>query len=63
MPPLEAVLKDVLGCPHCKGPLEVAESAMRSEVHCPRCHLTWPVEEGVPRMVPERTVSPLPPGE
>ncbi|QSQ24978.1 hypothetical protein JY651_08585 [Pyxidicoccus parkwayensis] len=50
MPPLDAVLKSVLGCPMCKGPLTQHEA----EVHCPRCHCTWPVEDGIPRMVPER---------
>ncbi|WP_324290024.1 Trm112 family protein [Pyxidicoccus sp. MSG2] len=54
MPPLDEALRSVLGCPLCKGPLTVHEEASRTEVRCPRCHSAWPVEEGVPRMVPER---------
>ncbi|MFP2930230.1 Trm112 family protein [Pyxidicoccus sp. 3LG] len=61
MPPLDAVLKAVLGCPHCKGPLTEHEEGTRSEVRCPRCQRAWPVEDGVPRMVPERESGPTPP--
>ncbi|WP_338052935.1 Trm112 family protein [Pyxidicoccus trucidator] len=54
MPPLDAVLRAVLGCPRCKGPITVHEQEALSEVHCPRCRCAWPVEDGIPRMVPER---------
>ncbi|WP_370644114.1 Trm112 family protein [Myxococcus sp. RHSTA-1-4] len=56
MPPLDAVLRDVLGCPRCKGPLTVHEEETRTEVRCARCHCAWPVEDGIPRLIPEREV-------
>ncbi len=53
-PPLDAVLARVLGCPLCKGPLTVHEEGPHTEIHCPRCHRAWPVEDGIPQLVPER---------
>ncbi|MFP2898647.1 Trm112 family protein [Corallococcus sp. 4LFB] len=50
---LDPVLRSILGCPHCKGPLEEHEGPP-PEVRCPRCLRAWPVEDGVPRMVPEQ---------
>ncbi|WP_324291357.1 Trm112 family protein [Corallococcus sp. bb12-1] len=50
---LEPVLRSILGCPHCKGPLEPQEGPP-PEVHCPRCLRAWPVEQGIPQMVSER---------
>lgn len=52
--PLDPVLRAVLGCPRCKGALEVREEGGRTEVRCPRCQRAWPVEDGVPQLVPER---------
>ncbi|WP_341870441.1 MULTISPECIES: Trm112 family protein [Corallococcus] len=50
---LDPVLRSILGCPHCKGPLELHEGTP-PEVHCLRCQRAWPVEQGVPQMVSER---------
>ncbi|NOJ95117.1 hypothetical protein HMI51_19515 [Corallococcus coralloides] len=50
---LDPALRSILGCPHCKGPLEEHQGPP-SEVHCGNCLRAWPVEEGVPQMVPER---------
>ncbi|WP_144429724.1 Trm112 family protein [Myxococcus hansupus] len=47
---------DVLGCPHCKGALD----EMGAQVACPRCGLSWPVEDGIPRLTPERAVAVTP---
>jgi hypothetical protein len=55
------VLARVLGCPLCKGPLTVHEEAPRTEVRCPRCHRAWPVEDGIPQLVPERMRETAPP--
>jgi uncharacterized protein len=49
----DPVLRSLLGCPHCKGALAWHEGDS-PEVHCHRCAKAWPVEEGVPQMVPER---------
>lgn len=50
---LDPVLHAILGCPHCKGPLEAHEGPP-PEVHCPRCLRAWPVEQDIPQMVSER---------
>jgi hypothetical protein len=60
-PPLDAVLARVLGCPRCKGPLTVHEEGPDTEVRCPRCHRAWPVEDGIPQLVPERMRETAPP--
>ncbi|MFP2908174.1 Trm112 family protein [Pyxidicoccus sp. 3LFB2] len=48
------MLRAVLGCPQCHGPLTVHEDDARTEVRCQRCQCAWPVEDGIPRLVPER---------
>ncbi|WP_141593984.1 MULTISPECIES: Trm112 family protein [unclassified Myxococcus] len=45
----------VLGCPHCKAPLQAQEAQTR--VTCAPCRLSWPVEEGIPRLAPEHAVA------
>ncbi|WP_434349040.1 Trm112 family protein [Myxococcus virescens] len=45
----------VLGCPHCKAPLQAQEA--QSRVTCAPCRLSWPVEAGVPRLAPEHAVA------
>ncbi|MBJ6765173.1 hypothetical protein JGU66_30785 [Myxococcaceae bacterium JPH2] len=52
--PLSPLLREVLGCPRCKGALEVRDSEAGTQVHCPSCQRAWPVEDGIPQMVPER---------
>ncbi|WP_224370934.1 Trm112 family protein [Hyalangium versicolor] len=40
----------MLACPVCKGLLEFHEP--RGEIWCLRCRLTWPIQDGVPDLVP-----------
>jgi uncharacterized protein YbaR (Trm112 family) len=40
-------LIDILVCPICKGSLEFKED----EIHCPRCHLAFPVRDDIPVML------------
>ncbi|AFE04762.1 hypothetical protein COCOR_02687 [Corallococcus coralloides DSM 2259] len=50
---LDPALRSILGCPHCKGRLEEHQGPP-PEVRCGNCLRAWPVEEGVPQMVPEQ---------
>lgn len=49
--PLEDGLLALLACPLCRGPLE--DAAPRSELHCPRCRVGFPVVDGVADLLPE----------
>lgn len=46
---LDPKILEVLVCPKCKGRLEESGGGLL----CPRCRLLYPVEEGVPIMLPE----------
>ncbi|WP_426753138.1 Trm112 family protein [Myxococcus sp. Y35] len=56
---LAPVLLDVLGCPHCKGALRGSESPSL-RLHCTQCRLSWPVEDGVPRLTPDQEMAKRP---
>lgn len=42
-------LKEILACPGCKGSLEFRDEA--DEIRCPRCQLTFRVEDDIPVML------------
>ena len=48
---LDPLLEEILACPQCKGPLEFHED--RGEIHCRRCRLVYPIQEGIPVMLVE----------
>jgi uncharacterized protein YbaR (Trm112 family) len=51
-------LLDILACPMCKGDLtlEVFEEdeveILTGKLHCSACKETYPIEEGIPNMLP-----------
>ncbi len=60
-------LLDILRCPKCKGELGVSipgevedsstyedlpEEIEEGELHCEKCGLNYPVEDGIPNMLP-----------
>ncbi|WP_338865325.1 Trm112 family protein [Myxococcus stipitatus] len=53
MPVVDSGLLAVLGCPRCKGPLEEHVAPEREALRCERCRYDWPVEDGVPQLLPE----------
>ncbi|QSQ14670.1 Trm112 family protein [Myxococcus landrumensis] len=53
MPVLDSGLLVVLGCPRCKGPLVVHGERALEKLRCERCRCAWPVEDGVPQLLPE----------
>ena len=50
---LDPLLREVLACPRCKGPLDFREEEA-GEVRCLTCRLAYPVRDGIPEMLPER---------
>ncbi|WP_140855850.1 Trm112 family protein [Myxococcus xanthus] len=52
---MAAEVRAILGCPHCKAPLRAQEA--QSRVSCEPCRLSWPVEEGIPKLTPEQAVA------
>ncbi len=50
---LDHRLFDLLVCPACKGPLEMRrdERLQPTELVCPRCHLGFPIRDGIPVML------------
>lgn len=44
-------LIELLVCPLCKGPLELAKSETHTELICPADHLAFPVRDGIPVML------------
>jgi uncharacterized protein YbaR (Trm112 family) len=48
---MDKKLLDMLVCPVCKGSLDYHKTP--EELHCPRCHLAFPVKDGMPIMLEE----------
>jgi len=48
--PLSQILREILVCPKCNGPLELHEA--QGEVRCLRCRLAYAIEGGIPNMLP-----------
>ena len=46
---LSQELKEILACPRCKGELEFREE--EHEIRCPRCRLTFRIEDDIPVML------------
>lgn len=60
-------LMDILACPVCKGRLtlevehEVSADVVRGSLHCETCPHTYPIEDGIPNLLPpERDPQPAP---
>lgn len=51
-------LMDILACPDCKGGLELTVTSeeggkiMEGSLHCPACNETYPIEGGIPNLLP-----------
>ncbi len=51
-------LLDILACPVCKGDLELVvyeeneEEILEGKLICKRCNIDYPIEEGIPNMLP-----------
>lgn len=49
---------EILACPVCKGDLilniekEEGNEVISGTLHCPRCNEYYPIEEGIPNMLP-----------
>ena len=45
---IEPWLREILRCPRCKGELTDVRGPAGAELHCPVCHLAYPIDDGVP---------------
>lgn len=51
-------LLEILRCPVCKGELTLTartrdeREILSGELACPRCRVTYPIEDGIPDMLP-----------
>ena len=54
---MDKKLLEILVCPICKGSL--LYQAEQQELHCPRCHLAYPIRDEIPVML-ESEARPLP---
>ncbi len=48
----EKLLQDILVCPVCRGNLSFAEQA----IHCQKCKHTYPIDHGVPVLIPPTSI-------
>ncbi|MGM0405203.1 MAG: methytransferase partner Trm112 [Thermoplasmatota archaeon] len=51
-------LMDILRCPECKGELDLNIEKENDEVeegslHCEKCDVEYPIEDGIPNMLPK----------
>jgi len=51
MPPIESWLLEVLACPRCHE--RVTLTAGGDGLRCARCRVVYPIDEGIPQMLPE----------
>ncbi len=55
-------LLPILCCPVCKGDLvltvaeEDEKEILEGDLHCPVCQVHYPIEEGIPNLLPQSTV-------
>ncbi len=50
-------LLDILRCPECKGELDLTVEEEKEEIeegtlHCGACDIDYPIEDGIPNMLP-----------
>ena len=48
---IDKELLEILACPVCKGSLELRED--QALLVCARCHVGYPIEEGIPNLLPD----------
>ena len=48
---IDPELLKVLACPVCKGPLELRQE--QAQLVCSRCNMGYPIEEGIPNLLPD----------
>ena len=57
--PMKKKLMDILACPVCKThPLELTvkreddKEVLEGAIRCPKCNVDYPIEDGIPNMLP-----------
>ncbi|MCI4398691.1 MAG: Trm112 family protein [Acidobacteria bacterium] len=47
---------EILACPVCRGPFELKERDGKEELLCTKCHRAYPIEDGIPNLLPDSGV-------
>ncbi len=47
---------EILACPVCRGSFELVEHDGKEELVCAKCHRAFPVEDGIPNLLPDAGV-------
>jgi uncharacterized protein YbaR (Trm112 family) len=60
---MDRSLVDILACPVCKSSLELTVeeehdgSVVTGALRCPQCNVSYPIENGIPNMLPRTSSS------
>ncbi len=53
---LDKEFLEILACPVCRGVFEWRERDGKEELRCESCHRCYPIEEGIPVLLPDAGV-------
>lgn len=53
---LDEAFLEILACPLCREPFELREREGREELKCKGCGRVYPVEDGIPNLLPDAGV-------
>ena len=51
--PIDPEFLEILACPVCREPLEYREKEGKEELCCKGCRRVYPIEEGIPVLLPD----------
>ena len=51
--PIDPEFLEILACPVCREPLEYREKEGKEELRCKGCRRVYPIEEGIPVLLPD----------
>jgi hypothetical protein len=54
--PIDKEFLEILACPVCRGPFELKERDGKEELLCTKCHRAYPIEDGIPNLLPDSGV-------
>lgn len=54
--PLDPEFLEILACPLCKAPFEYREKAGKEQLVCTQCKRVYPIEDGIPILLPDAGV-------
>ncbi len=54
--PIDKEFLEILACPVCKGVFDLQERDGKEELLCSKCHRAYPIEDGIPNLLPDAGV-------